>query len=231
MTVLEYRGVGRTYGSGDTAVDALRNVDLTLRQGELVLVMGPSGSGKSTMLLLGGALDLPSTGVVKIGDKDTTTMSPAQRAAVRRQAVGYVFQQFNLLPQLTAVENVSLPLELDGTPRRSAVAEAQARMRELNIGELGEKYPDQLSGGEQQRVAIARALVGGRRLILADEPTGALDSDSGRLVMDLIRGQVDSGAAAMVVTHNSAHAQFADRVVTIADGVIGESPLAVRNKG
>jgi len=226
--ILELRDVYRTHGSGDTAVHALRGVDLTVSAGELVAVMGPSGSGKSTLLNLAGGLDAPTSGEVAVEGQVLGGLSRRRLAAVRRRRVGYVFQELNLLPSLTAVENVALPLELDGTSVRRARRLALGVLGEVDLTELANRYPDQMSGGQQQRVAIARALIGGRRLVLADEPTGALDSQTGESVLRLLRSTVDKGAAGILVTHEARFAAWADRVVFLRDGVVVDTagPLA-----
>jgi putative ABC transport system ATP-binding protein len=218
--LLRLRSVSRTHGSGETAVHALRGVDLAVAPGELVAVMGPSGSGKSTLLHVAGGLDTPSSGEVLVEGRDLAALSPAQVAAVRRRSVGYVFQDLNLVPSLSAVENVALPLELDGVPGRRARREAGAALDEVGIGELAGRFPDDMSGGQQQRVAIARALVGPRRLLLADEPTGALDSTTGEEVLRVLRARCEAGAAGVLVTHEARHAAWADRVVFLRDGVV-----------
>ena len=218
--VLELREVTRIHGSGVTAVHALRGVSLSVRAGELVTVMGPSGSGKSTLLNVAGGLDSVTTGAVYVEGVDLATLSKADLAAVRRRAAGYVFQDLNLIPTLSAAENVALPLELDGVSTRAARAAARESLEAVGVGELAARYPDEMSGGQQQRVAIARALVGERRLVLADEPTGALDSDTGEAVLRLLRRRCDEGAAGVLVTHESRHAAWADRVVFLRDGAV-----------
>jgi putative ABC transport system ATP-binding protein len=220
MTVIELRDVHRVHGSGETAVHALRGVSLSVGAGELVAVMGPSGSGKSTLLNLCGGLDRPTRGEVTVEGEVLGTLSMRKLAAVRRRRVGYVFQELNLLASLTALENVALPLELDGRSIRAARRLALSALADLDLGDLAMRYPEQLSGGQQQRVAIARALVGDRRLVLADEPTGALDSETGEAVLRVLRARVDAGAAAILVTHEARHAAWADRVVFLRDGVI-----------
>lgn len=216
--VLEFAGVDRVYGSGDATVHALRQVDLTIGAGQLVAVMGASGSGKSTLLGLAGGLDEPSAGTVRVLGRDLAELRNKDLSLLRRRTVGYVFQELNLLPGLTAVENAAAPLELDGWSRTSARDEALRAMSLLGIDTLADRYPGQMSGGQQQRVAIARATVGSRRLILADEPTGALDRESGLTVLKGLRALCDEGAACLLVTHNETHAEFADRVVQLADG-------------
>ena len=218
--VLELRAVSRVHGQGPTAVHALREVSLVVRPGELVAVMGPSGSGKSTLLTLAGGLDSPTSGEVYVQGQALSRMSAADVARLRRRSLGYVFQDLNLIPALTAVENVMLPLELDGVRTAAARRAALASMTQVDVEGLADRFPDQLSGGQQQRVAIARALVGDRRLVLADEPTGALDSDTGEAVLQVLRARVDTGAAGLLVTHEARHAAWADRVVFVRDGVI-----------
>jgi putative ABC transport system ATP-binding protein len=191
--------------------------------------MGPSGSGKSTLLNLAGGLDSPTSGQVAVEGVVLGELSRHGLAAVRRRRVGYVFQDLNLLPSLTAAENVGLPLELDGTGLRKTRATAMAALEEVGLASLASRFPDEMSGGQQQRVAIARALVGDRRLILADEPTGALDSQTGESVLKLMRARVDAGAAGVLVTHEARHAAWADRVVFLRDGSIVDTsgPLPV----
>jgi putative ABC transport system ATP-binding protein len=218
MTMLELRDVSKVYGEGPTEVDALRDVSLVVDAGELVAVMGPSGSGKSTLLTIAGSLEQPTRGDVLVGGAALSGMSRNDRARLRRRSIGYVFQDFNLLAGLTAAENVSLPLELDGTPDKAARAAATAALEELGLGERASRYPDDLSGGERQRVAIARAVVGERQLLLADEPSGALDSANGEAVMRLIRAACRRGVAGVVVTHDAQLASWADRVVFLRDG-------------
>ncbi|MGN6600394.1 MAG: ABC transporter ATP-binding protein [Actinomycetes bacterium] len=216
--VLSLRAVTRIHGSGDTAVHALRQVSLDVAAGELVAVMGPSGSGKSTLLTLAGGLDSPTEGEVVVGGQSLRGVSKSRVAALRRREVGYVFQDFNLVPALTAAENVSLPLELDGMSAGRARPLALAVLEEVGLAELADRFPDDMSGGQQQRVAIARAVVGDRRLVLADEPTGALDSVTGEQVLRLLRSRCDAGAGGVLVTHDARHAAWADRVVFLRDG-------------
>ncbi|SFO32860.1 putative ABC transport system ATP-binding protein [Geodermatophilus obscurus] len=218
--VLVLSGVTREHRQGETVVRALRGVDLSVSLGELVAVMGPSGSGKSTLLQLAGGLDTPTAGRVRVEGRDLAELSRRQVAAVRRRSVGYVFQDLNLLPSLSALENVALPLELDGVRGGLARRAARAALEEVGLGVLAGRFPDEMSGGQQQRVAIARALVGPRRLLLADEPTGALDSTTGEQVLRVLRARCDAGAAGVLVTHDARHAAWADRVVFLRDGVV-----------
>ena len=218
--MLRLAGVTREHRQGESVVHALRGVDLAVHAGELVAVMGPSGSGKSTLLHVAGGLDTPTAGEVLVEGRDLAALSPAQVAAVRRRSIGYVFQDLNLLPSLTALENVSLPLELDGARGGLARRAARDALDEVGVGHLAGRFPDDMSGGQQQRVAIARALVGPRRLLLADEPTGALDSTTGEEVLRVLRARCEAGAAGVLVTHEARHAAWADRVVFLRDGVV-----------
>ena len=217
--VLELRALTRTHGSGIAEVHALRGISLSVYAGEFVAVMGPSGSGKSTLLTLAGGLDTATSGQVVIEGQDISTLGRKGVAALRRRSVGYVFQDYNLIPALTAAENIALPLELDGVPVRKARKEALAALEEMRLAEIAERF-------QQQRVAIARALVGDRRLVLADEPTGALDSETGESVLALLRNRCDQGAAGVMVTHEPRYAAWADRVVFLRDGSIVDQTLA-----
>jgi putative ABC transport system ATP-binding protein len=218
--VLEMIDVSRIHGRGDAAVHALRGLYLTVHPGELVAVMGPSGSGKSTLLNLAGGLDQATAGRIRVRGQELGSLRKAELAAVRRRAVGYVFQDYNLIPSLTAAENVALPLELDRVRTREAMRRACEALDEVGLEGLHDRFPDDLSGGQAQRVAIARAVVGDRGLILADEPTGALDSDTGEHVLSLIRARCDAGAGGLLVTHEARHAGWADRVVFLRDGAV-----------
>lgn len=220
--LLEMRAVTRVHGHGAREVTALRGVDLAVQPGEFVALMGPSGSGKSTLLHLAGGLALPTSGEVLVDGNSLTDLSEAERAVLRRDVLGYVFQELNLLPGLTALENVAFPLELAGLRTRPARAAALGALAEVGIEELASRMPAELSGGQSQRVAIARSLVGPRRLLLADEPTGALDSMSGRDIIALLRGRADAGAGVVLVTHEPRFAAWADRTLQLRDGdVVG----------
>jgi putative ABC transport system ATP-binding protein len=225
-SALELRQVSKVYGSGPTEVHALREVDLSVERGELVAIMGPSGSGKSTLLTIAGGLEEATSGQVLVDGIDLAGISRSERARMRRRSIGYVFQDFNLLAGLTAVENVTLPLELDGIGAKAARATGLEAMEQLDVADHADRYADELSGGERQRVAITRAVVGERGLLLADEPTGALDSVNGEAVMRLLRGATRRGVAGVVVTHEAQLASWADRVVFLRDGHVVDQTVA-----
>ena len=228
MRMLELRQVSRSYGQGTAEVDALREVSLSADEGAMVAVMGPSGSGKSTLLTIAGTLEEPTSGEVLIAGQPVAGMSRNAKARLRRRTIGYVFQDFNLLPGLTAAENVALPLELDGLSARKARVAGLRALERLGLGERAVHYPDQLSGGERQRVAIARAMVGERRLLLADEPSGALDSANSEAVMRLLQDACrNDGMSAVVVTHDAQLASWADRVVFLRDGRVTDQTALV----
>ena len=215
-------GLTRTYGSGDAAVHALVEATLEVHPGELVVLRGPSGSGKTTLLNLLGGLDRPTAGTVRLGDRELTAMSEDELAAVRRDSLGYVFQSFGLIPVLSAAENIEVPLRLARMP----AADRDARVRELlelvGLAAHAEQRPYELSGGQQQRVGIARALANRPGLLIADEPTGQLDSGTAAVMMDLIASLVHAeGVAAIVSTHDPAMAERADRVLELHDGHLG----------
>lgn len=226
--LIEFSGVTHTHTSGDTFVHALRDVSFRVDYGELVAVMGPSGSGKSTLLNLAGALDSPTSGRVLVAGVDISSASSTERARLRRQSIGFVFQDYNLVSSLTAKENVALPLELDGTPASEAAEQASAMLARLGLPERGDEFPDRLSGGQRQRVAIARAVVASRSLILADEPTGALDSALGEEVISFLRAQIGPDCGGILVTHDPRYAAWADRTLFLKDGriVAGTEPLS-----
>jgi putative ABC transport system ATP-binding protein len=219
--LLEAEALRKTYDRGATSVEALRGVSLRIDKGDFVAIVGPSGSGKSTLLHVVGALDRPSAGTVTIGGEAIHAYSDARLAAFRRRKLGFVFQFFHLLPTLTAEENVVLPLILDGMSPSSVLGKARELLRELGLEGRAGHRPDQLSGGEMQRVALARALVTDPLLVLADEPTGNLDTRSGTTVLEMLRALVKGrGLALLMVTHDHAAARAADRVVALRDGSI-----------
>ena len=214
-------GLTRRYKMGDTFVDALRDVDLTIARGEFVALVGPSGSGKSTVLNLIGGLDRPTSGQVWINGTELSASDERTLTRHRRQQVGFVFQSFNLLPRLTAEENVALPLMFNGVPEKERRARARALLERVGLGPRLAHRPTQLSGGEQQRVAIARALVGQPALLLADEPTGNLDTVTGAEIMALLKElNQERGLTLLAVTHDPEVAAFADRIVKLRDGQV-----------
>jgi putative ABC transport system ATP-binding protein len=216
--VLEARGLAKTYDTGGAKVDALRGVDLSIERGEFVAVMGPSGCGKSTLLNLLAGLDRPTAGEVRLDDERIDQLSETELARLRRRKIGFVFQFFNLVPTLSAVENVELPLLLVGRRRKDARRSAGELMSNLGIGDKPGAAPAQLSGGQQQRVALARALANTPDILLGDEPTGNLDSAAAREVLGLLRSARDRGQTLLLVTHDARVAAAADRVVTLRDG-------------
>ena len=224
--VCELAQVSKTYRDGRVAhVTAVRELSLRVHAGELVALMGPSGCGKSTVLALAGGIEEPDSGIVRLHGSELRR-GTAERARRLREEVGYVFQELNLLRDLTALENVALPLELGGMDAGKARARARDELVRVGLGKSEDEFPANLSGGEQQRLAIARALIGQRRLLLADEPTGSLDSLAAEAVMHLIRSRCDDGAAAIVATHDAHHAAVADRVIYLRDGaIVGQSSL------
>lgn len=211
---LELQEVSCVFGAGARRVIALQEASLILEPGELVALMGPSGSGKSTLLNVAGLLQKPSSGRILLDGVDVSELSPAAAARARRRHVGVVFQHYNLVPTLTVAENVALPLELDGASTESV----QDALAEVGLAGMGPRFPDEISGGQAQRVAIARALIGARSVILADEPTGALDTATGEEVLRTLRQRIDQGAAGLLVTHEPRFAAWADRTVMVRDG-------------
>ena len=227
MTLIRTQALTKTYGDGGHPVRALHNVSLELAEGEFLAVMGPSGSGKSTLLYLLGGLDRPTSGTVRLRDTDLNALDDQALSRLRRQELGFVFQFFNLLPVLAARENVAMPLILDGVKRPQALERADAALAKVGLAERAGHRPAELSGGEQQRVALARALVTDPVVILADEPTGNLDSQSGDEVVALLRRAVDDwGRTIVMVTHDPRCAAHADRIVFLRDGeVVDENRL------
>jgi len=218
-SAVEARGLTRRYGEGETAVDALRGVDLTVRSGELVAVMGPSGSGKSTLMHILAGLDKPTSGTVSIANTEITGLSDAKLTRLRRDHIGFVFQFFNLLPMLSAEENIVLPLSISG--EKADKAWLGELLQRTGLAARSSHRPAELSGGEQQRVAIARALITRPTILFADEPTGNLDSKTGGEILELVRASTDAyGQTIVMVTHEARAALIADRILFLADGLI-----------
>jgi putative ABC transport system ATP-binding protein len=225
---VEFSRVVKVYGDGATEVRALDGLDLAIAKGEFVAVMGPSGCGKSTLLHLAGALESPTAGAVWANGVDLSTLDAAGRAALRRTEVGFVFQRLNLIASLTAVENVALPLELNGMSARRARPLAVEALSAVGLTQQLDRYPDHFSGGQQQRIAIARAVVGGRGVLLADEPTGSLDSRTADEMVELLAAlPAASGATVVLVTHEPRFASWADRVVFLRDGAVVDQTRTV----
>ncbi len=221
MSLIQAEQLTKVYGRGDTAVTALRNVNLSVQPDEFIAIMGPSGCGKSTLLHLLGGLDRPTSGQVTVDGHNLSTLPDAALTELRRRKMGFVFQFFNLIPVLDSVENAALPLTLDGQTMATARARAAEWLRRVNLGDKLGSRPDQLSGGQQQRVAIARALVAEPALVLADEPTGNLDTRAADEIAGLLRQVSDEwGRAVVMVTHDPRIAAYADRIVFLKDGVI-----------
>ncbi len=230
--VLEARGVVKTFGQGATEVRALRGIDLAVREGEFLALVGPSGSGKTTFLNLAGALDLPTAGTLTVLGHDVAALSRAQRAGLRLRSLGFVFQAYNLVPVLTARENVEFVLELQGMPAAARRARAAEVLEELGLADFADRRPAELSGGQQQRVAVARAVASRPKLVLADEPTANLDGENAETLMHLMRDLRDAHAMTFIFsTHDPRVVAHAVRVVTLVDGRVardvekpGEAP-------
>jgi len=219
--MIEMREVTKAYCQGRRLVNALRGVSLTVGCGEFLCIMGRSGSGKSTLLHLMGALDTPTSGTVLFGGRDLHTLSDREQSLLRRDRIGFIFQFFNLLPTLTALENVALPLLLAGQAHRLAQQRARASLERVGLANRARHFPDEMSGGEMQRVAIARALVNEPEAILCDEPTGNLDSATGKEILELLRSLPETdGRAVVMVTHDDKAAAYGDRVVHMRDGLV-----------
>lgn len=217
MAAIELSGVSRRYDTGGETVLALDGVSMAIEAGEFVAVMGPSGSGKSTLLNVVGLLDAPDEGTVHIADRDATDLAVAERTRIRKETVGFVFQDFHLIPTLTAQENVVAPTMFDAAPKRSRAVELLER---VGLGDRLEHAPEELSGGQKQRVAIARALINRPQIVLADEPTGNLDQETGSRILEELTGVTGDGVSVVAVTHDPTVAAYADRTVELEDGVI-----------
>jgi putative ABC transport system ATP-binding protein len=226
MSIIEAVGVTKSFYIGELHVDAVRGIDLAVEQGELLAIVGPSGSGKSTLLNLLGAIETPTSGHVLLEGTDMATLNDTERTLLRRRRIGFIFQAFNLLPTLTAIENVALPLELDGMGEAEARERAYGALELVDLTKRHDHVPSMMSGGEQQRVAVARALVIQPAIVLADEPTGNLDSVNSAAVMRLLRDLVETrGHTVIIVTHDNDIAAQADRTVHVRDGKLEDSDV------
>lgn len=222
-TLIQLRGVSKTYRKGGETIDAVAAIDLSVEERGMVAVVGPSGSGKSTLLHIVGAMDRPTQGEIIVAGQAVNRLSQAELTRFRRQTVGFVFQTFNLIPNLTALENVALPMEFNGVPKATRLARAKSLLERFQLGHRLKHRPRELSGGEMQRVAIARAVANEPRLVLADEPTGNLDSASGQIIYGLLR-EISRERTVIVVTHAENLARLADRVIHIRDGRLSDAP-------
>ena len=216
--IVQLENVFKDYSQGREPVPVLHDVSMTVDQGEYIAIMGPSGSGKTTLMNLLGCLDVPTSGKYYLEGQDIGALSDDALADIRNQSIGFVFQNFHLLPKMTALDNVALPLLYRGIPLKDRRLRAEAALKLMGLGDRMDFYPNQLSGGQQQRVAIARAIVGGPRLLLADEPTGALDTASGNQIMDIFRRLSQRGITIIMITHEQSIAQCADKIYHILDG-------------
>ena len=216
--IVQLENVFKSYSQGREPVPVLHDVSMTVEQGEYIAIMGPSGSGKTTLMNLLGCLDVPTSGKYYLEGQDIGSLSDDALADIRNNSIGFVFQNFHLLPKMTALDNVALPLLYRGIPLKERRTRAEAALKLMGLGDRMDFYPNQLSGGQQQRVAIARAIVGGPRLLLADEPTGALDTASGNQIMDIFRRLSQRGITIIMITHEQSIAQCADKIYHILDG-------------
>lgn len=220
MTVVELENVKKIYSMGDAEVHALKGVSFKVEQGEFISIMGPSGSGKSTCMNMIGCLDTPTSGIVKIDGKETSRMTETELAVLRNKTIGFVFQQYHLIPSMTVIENVMLPLKYKRTERKDRLALAKAALEKVGLSERENHRPNELSGGQKQRVAIARAIIAEPKIILADEPTGALDTNTGIQVMDLFHEINKTGTTIIIVTHDPRIGESTERVIKILDGLL-----------
>ena len=220
MTVVELKNVKKIYSMGDAEVHALKGISFKVEQGEFISIMGPSGSGKSTCMNMIGCLDTPTSGIVKIDGKETSRMAETELAVLRNKTIGFVFQQYHLIPSMTVIENVMLPLKYKRTDRKDRLALAKAALEKVGLSERENHRPNELSGGQKQRVAIARAIIAEPKIILADEPTGALDTNTGIQVMDLFHEINKTGTTIIIVTHDPRIGESTERVIKILDGLL-----------
>lgn len=220
MTVVELENVKKIYSMGDAEVHALKGISFKVEQGEFISIMGPSGSGKSTCMNMIGCLDTPTSGIVKIDGKETSRMTETELAVLRNKTIGFVFQQYHLIPSMTVIENVMLPLKYKRTERKDRLALAKAALEKVGLSERENHRPNELSGGQKQRVAIARAIIAEPKIILADEPTGALDTNTRIQVMNLFHEINKTGTTIIIVTHDPRIGESTERVIKILDGLL-----------
>jgi len=226
VSLLKIEGVGKTYHMGKVSVPVLKDINLEIEKGEFVSIMGPSGSGKSTMMNLVGALDRPSAGRILLNDVDISKLSDDSLATIRQKMVGFVFQQFNLIPRLTTIENVELPMWFAGIPKKVRMRRARDLLVQVGLGDRLTHKSTELSGGQMQRVAIARALANKPEIILADEPTGNLDSKSGSEIAKILTGLNEEGKTIIIITHDASLAKMAKRIITLKDGEIVDDTVS-----
>ena len=221
MASIKLENVQKKYHLGDTIVEALKDVDVEIEEGDFVAIMGPSGSGKSTLMNMVGALDIPTSGKVSVGDTDISTLSEDDLAVLRSKKVGFVFQQFNLIPSMNATENVALPMLFRGKSKKERTERARDILEKVGLGDRLTHMPSELSGGQRQRVSVARALANDPDIILADEPTGNLDTETGEKIMDLLTELNEEGKTIIMVTHDEDDASYSNRIINIVDGKVG----------
>lgn len=221
MTKITLQDVRKVYKMGDTTVEALSDADVEIKEGEFVAIMGPSGSGKSTLMNMVGALDVPTSGDVTIGDQSISDLTEDELALLRSKSIGFVFQQFNLIPSMNATENVALPMLFRNKSKKDRTERAEKLLKRVGLGERLHHMPSELSGGQRQRVSIARSLANDPDIILADEPTGNLDTETGENIMDLLTQLNKEGKTIIMVTHDEKDAEYADRIINIVDGKTG----------
>lgn len=221
MSLIDLEDVGKTYEMGDTTVEALRGSNVGIKEGEFVAVMGPSGSGKSTLMNMIGALDTPTSGEVNIDGQHISKLAEDELALLRSKKIGFIFQQFNLIPSMNATENVALPMLFRGKSKKERTERAEKLLERVGLGDRLKHMPSELSGGQRQRVSIARSLANDPDIILADEPTGNLDTETGENIMDLLTELNEEGKTIIMVTHDENDAEYADRIISIVDGKTG----------
>jgi len=219
--IISLDNVKKVYKMGDNELEALKGSNVEIKQGEFVAVMGPSGSGKSTLMNMIGALDTPTSGEVNIGNESISQLSEDELALLRSKKIGFIFQQFNLIPSMNATENVALPMLFRGVNKNERTQRAEEILEKVTLGDRLDHMPSELSGGQRQRVSIARALANNPDIILADEPTGNLDTETGEKIMDLLTELTDEGKTIIMVTHDENDAEYADRIIKIVDGITG----------